>query len=152
MKIALMLVCLLPGIVNAQTTPASTSLDLPLLGSVDLNNLIQNAGAVVAYDNHGTKWAGANLRVAWTPADPNQALVDLEVGALWDPVNHGAPAGVTTSIGIRLDNVGAKLGTNAWLQKYLGHLPLPSVEIGPFAGYLTVTHQWVYGAFLSKRL
>lgn len=138
----------------ASTAKAQTvggSLNLPLLGTVDLNSMIANSGVIAAYDNHGVKWAGASMRVAWTPADPAQSLADLEVGALWNPAS-GAPSGITSAVGLRLDNIAAKFGASPFIHKYVGWLPVPAIELGPFGGYLTATRQWIWGVFVAKKI
>lgn len=147
-KIVLALALLVAGSeVRAQS---STDLVLPVVGSVDFATLVANSGPIFAYDNHGRKWAGASMRVLWTPADPAMSLADLEVGVLWDATS-GVPSGVTTSIGLRADNIANRLGATSWAKRNFGFAPVPAVEIGPWGGYLPVEKQWVYGGFISKK-
>lgn len=134
---------------------ADSSITLPAIGSLNLTNMVQNAGAIDTYDNHGVNRAGVSVRGLWYPNDPNNpnnpadlAWVAGEGTAMWDTSN-GAPSGIGLWAGFRLDTLGSKLlGTTP----SVGHLPIPSVEFGPTGMYIqnnSAKQHFVYGAAVA---
>lgn len=134
---------------------ADASLALPVVGTLNLTNLISNAGPIDTYDNHGVNRAGVSVRGLWFPNDPtnaanpaDQAWMALEGAIAWDTAN-GSPTGLGPWLGFRLDTLGAKiLGTSG----KIGHLPLPDLEFGPLGMYLPnnpANVRWVYGGAVA---
>lgn len=123
---------------------------LPLVGTLDINSLMMNAGPVVAFDQHMVRWGGANVRVLWLGKEAASSPVSLELGVLWQA--DGQPSGLSTSLGLRADLIADWIGLLPWVKGKVAWVPIPSVEVGPFGGYVTAQKQWLYGLFISKKI
>ena len=128
---------------------ADSFLDVPGLGTLNLTNLVRNAGACDLYDNHGVNRAGVAVRAMWYPSDPVNAWIGAEVALAWDTAN-GRPSGIGPWLGFRLDTLAAKILGPA---PKVGTLTVPDIEFGPMGMYIPTNpdkQRWVYGGALAK--
>ena len=118
---------------------ADNTITVPVVGTLDLTNFVKNAGAIDTLDNHLVNRAGVSVRGIWYPNDAanpsnpaDQAWGALEALATWD-TSGGAPSGLGAWMGLRADTLGGKL---FGLTPSVGHLAIPSIEVGPMVMYL----------------
>lgn len=128
------------------------SLDLPLLDQpLDVSNIVNNLhpAYLTALNRKAAGFKGAFLPAFQFHTSAGLDLIDLNAGLVWENVSGiGGPMGL---LGFRFDNIAARAYTNSWLAQHTSSIKIPSVEGGPWGGYINRIG-WVYGVFVSTKL
>lgn len=122
---------------------AAQSVDLPVVNkSFDIGGIVKNLApcGVLGWDmdKHSVKLAGALYTLPWSFHDKaGTPYVEPTPGFAWSTDGEkSGQGGPIFLIGLRADNLYARMLTNQWLRDHYTSPKMPYLKLGPFAGYI----------------